>query len=46
VRPGFGPALKRLVQKQFGRRHTACYLSRAAVRGAHVATSAPRDFGT
>ena len=32
--------------KQFGGRHAACFLSRAADRGALVATGAPHGFGT
>jgi len=46
ARPGFGPALKRLGHRKFGGRHAARVFSRAAVRGAHIASRAPRGFGT
>ena len=38
--------LKPLRLLQFGGRHAACVLSRAAERGVHVATGAPLGFGT
>jgi hypothetical protein len=45
LRPGFGPALKRLDRTEPARRHAGCR-SRVAVKRVYAATCMPQGFGT